>query len=353
MKNENLMKLSLMLILACFLFSNSLNFVSPTTTVDLNDSSSNVVQFIQLKYDPYPVTPGDYFDIWIEVRTKEKSTDWTFELVPEYPFSLDVNEDAIRNYEDSDLSNIVMKYRVRVAEDALDGTYDLKIKYDYNNVDYYEVFEVTIEDSTTEFDAVIQDTSDSEVSIAIANVGKYTANSVVVRIPEQDSFEVSGSNGQMVGNLDSGDYTIISFEVSASMGNNQMQMGEGFNPENQTMPSEDQESDKLLFNIYYTDTLGVRRIVNMTLPLQMETNMSSMLSMGEMGDFSGRDSTSWWSNWYYLIILAILGGGIFIWIKKHPHKARKIGSKLKPKKKSKTNNEIPEWIKNSEKKNKK
>ena len=75
--------------------------------------------------------------------------------------------------------------------------------------------DIDVADAQTNFDLVVQDSTSSEVSLAIANVGKNTANSMIVRIPEQNGFRVTGTNGQMVGNLDSGDYTIASFSLAA------------------------------------------------------------------------------------------------------------------------------------------
>jgi hypothetical protein len=62
---------------------------------------------------------------------------------------------------------------------------------------------------------------------------------MIVRIPDQDSFKISGTNGQMVGNLDSGDYTIVSFGVT--------QIG--------------RSEDSLIIQIDYTDSIGERRSI--------------------------------------------------------------------------------------------
>ena len=170
-----------------------LNFVSAE---EINCSYSynfDGIQITSLKYEPYPVNPGEYFEIWIQADLGNK--DYAkFELIEDFPFSLDNNEEAIREYENAEHREVVMKYKVRVDKDAVEGSNELKIGYTsskFSDVSVVKPLEISIIGSQTSFDAVIQESTTSEVSIAIANIGKYTANSVVVRIPEQETFKVT------------------------------------------------------------------------------------------------------------------------------------------------------------------
>ena len=47
------------------------------------------LQIKQLKYEPYPVNPGEYVRIWIKVENAGTgmTDDATFKLVPKFPFS--------------------------------------------------------------------------------------------------------------------------------------------------------------------------------------------------------------------------------------------------------------------------
>ena len=319
--------------------------------------------------DPYPAIPGDYVDVVFQMSgiDNPECKGAVFELVPSYPFSIDEN-DITRILDGSSWtakykSEWMIPYSVRVASDAFDGNATLKVNYGQDNAFMSKDFNIVIQDSRTAFDAVIQDSTASDVSIAIANIGKYTANSVVVRIPEQDSFTTTGTDGQMVGNLDSGDYTIVSFSVSAitkrnfQNPNSDEEIRDELNSEN--------KNSNLEFDIYYTDELGERRIVNMELPLQMASTL--LTEDGEMPEgFPGRNmrtDESSWSHWYTLIIILLLAGGIFFLSKKYPKKTKEFYSKLeqkikglfnKNKKSNNTSNIIPDWIKNDKiKENKK
>ncbi|MFA5173601.1 MAG: hypothetical protein WC438_00280 [Candidatus Pacearchaeota archaeon] len=321
-----------------------------------------------INQDPYPAVPNEYVDVVFQVSgvSNTNCEGTIFELIPTYPFSLD-GSDAVKVLEGSTWTSNSKKdwmipYKLRIDKDALDGDNEIEIYYTEGDntpkTQITKIFNITIQDSRTSFDAVIQETSGSDVSIAIANVGKYAANSVIVKIPEQDSFTTSGTNGQMVGNLESGDYTLVGFTITKKMG-----MPNDF--KNKTSDTNIQtNSDTLKFDIYYTDNIGERRVVNMELPLQIAGN-SSMAQFN--GNFPGRKTSSWWSNWYILLIILICVIIFFFIYKRYPRQTKDFLNKLKSKLKktsekeeeaiirdfNKVSAKIPDWVKNSKTKEKK
>jgi hypothetical protein len=306
------------------------------------------LQVSLLNQDPIPAIPGDYVKVVFQISGLEKDacTGAQFRINPSYPFSLDEDAQTLympgqtwtsSNYK----SSWTIPYTLRVASDALDGTHDLNVLYGEDNLDLSKSFNITVQDSRTSFDAVIQDASSSEVSIAIANIGKYTANSVVVRIPQQDNFRATDTDGQMVGSLDSGDYTIVSFALSQTA--------------RKSMTNS--SSNLLQFDIYYTDALGERRVVNMDLPLNLRTSAENMSGTTFSGEFGARktQNTSIFSSNYFkgTIIVLILVAGFYLY-KKNPKKFKKAKEKInqifhKEKSGSEHSKELPDWIKNLEK----
>jgi hypothetical protein len=330
-----------------FILAFAINFVNALET-DLNYSASSIVQIRSLKYEPYPVNPGEYFELWVSVQYNGNTgaSGGVFELDPEFPFSLDSNESATKSFGSLSSPSMILKWKVRVDENAVEGTNELKLTYKVGGNWYTKVFDIEVANAQTTFDAIIQDSSSSEVSIAIANTGKNTANSVIVKIPEQDSFETTGTDGQMVGNLDSGDYSIVSFEISQKMN---MPAG---NPDDEKNISENNfqigqtQDSNLTFEIYYTDNIGVRRTVTMELPLSLSSSNSSMTGMP---GFGGREKSSF-SIWYIAgIVLAILIAG-FVLVKKFPKKTKEFLERIKKlfhrKNKENIPNKIPDWVKN-------
>ena len=55
-----------------------------------------------------------------------------------------------------------------------------------------------------------------KISLSVANVGNNMAYAVKVSVPEQEGYRVSGSSSTIVGNLQKGDYTIASFNVTSA-----------------------------------------------------------------------------------------------------------------------------------------
>jgi len=314
--------------------------------------------------DPNPAVPNDYVKVVFEITDLGSCEGFSVKLNPEYPFSLDSNDSLIQTIESipftQDSRTVWMvSYKLRVDPDAFDGDYNLKLQYKSGSSQSFtfhieNTFNVTIQDSRTDFDAVIQETSGSDVSIAIANIGKYTANSVVVRIPTQDSFIASGTDGQMVGNLESGDYTIVGFTISSKAVMPPQNMSKS---RNEIPPTPTVSSDtRLKFDIYYTDDIGERRVVNMELPLSLAGN-SSIAGIGSSFNVRESASTSSLSSWYKWIILSVILIGMYILYRKYPERINKTFSKIKDfikkDKKANSGSNIPDWVKNAKSRGKK
>ena len=112
----------------------------------------------------------------------------------------------------------------------------------------------------TDFDAAFSGISNGKYSFAISNIGSVSASSVTVKIPDQEEWDVSGSNSMIIGNLNKGDYTIASFGLQRPYDD----VGEIFEEErgkiNAGVP-EEMENSPLKLEISYTDSRGNRNIV--------------------------------------------------------------------------------------------
>jgi len=318
--------------------------------------------------DPNPAVPNEYIKVVFEVSNLGECNGYAVRLNPEYPFSLDSNSSAVQTIETNPYApgyrNVwTIPYKIRIDSAALDGDYNLKLQYHEKSSETFDTyaeknFNVTIKDSRTNFDAVIQEISGSDISIAIANTGKYVANSVVVRIPEQESFRVTGTDGQMVGNLASGDYTVVGFAVSSTKAISRNSTRA--NPATTPAISNNPVSNKLRFDIYYTDNIGERRIVNMELLLNMG-NSTAFAS----GNFAGRRTSQTTSHWYsswimWIVTLAVLAG-LYAAYRKYPKQFKDFLNKIKSKIKISKEEEaiaqdihkIPDWVRNAKEKEKK
>ncbi|MDA3836644.1 MAG: hypothetical protein PF542_03400 [Nanoarchaeota archaeon] len=268
------------------------------TFSDYSNIDSTSLQIESLKYEPYPVSPGEYFTLWILVKkTGNEVKDATFELNPQYPFSLDSNEEASRTFQGMLGESALLEYKVRVDKDAVEGSNPIELRYRLSSSSGWtsKEFDITIDEAQTMFDGVIQEVEGNSISLALANTGKNVANSVIVKVPQQDNFVATGASGQMVGNLDNGDYTIVSFDVK--------QIGRA--------------SDSVVtFQIDYTDNINERRTIYLELPLDLSSKAAMSaegLPEGFARDGSGKGMTQQTSNnnltWILVtaVVLLLLG----------------------------------------------
>lgn len=315
-----------------------------TTSVADNYYVNCALNVSLVNQDPYPAQPNSYVNIVFQVSWLQNyvCNGSRFELVQSYPFSLDGN-DWVRILPDDTYiqdykKDWMVPYRLRIDKDALDGDAEVEVHYSPgiwdNSTPAIKKFNITIRDARTIFDAVLQDVSGSEVSIAIANAGKYAANAVVVRVPQQDDFLVTGTDGQMVGNLAAGDYTVVSFSIApkaagfsrnASIGNASFRQG----------PRD------LKLEIYYTDNIGIRRVVNISLPYAAAStngNFSARLrNSSAAGSFATRSGNNS-SAVCIIVAMAAIAAVSVVYFKffRRP--------KEKPQHKK---DEVPDWIRKS------
>jgi hypothetical protein len=349
MKNNLLILTGLVLTIVLIL---NINLVFASSVIQCNPTIKLVSQ------DPSPAVPNDYVKVLFEVTDLGNCDGFAVKLNPKYPFSLDPDTNAVQTIESNpsalDYKDVwTVPYKIRIDSAAFDGDYSLKLQYhegsDENFNSYAEKsFNMSIQDSRTDFDAVIQESTSSQVSIAIANTGKYTANSVIVRIPEQNDFVAVGTDGQMVGNLDSGDYTIVGFSISSKRAAGAYQnASRGLRMVNNSSPSQ----SELKFDVYYTDNIGQRRIVNMNLPL-IESAGNFSQSTGNFSSRRTAPSTSpWYLSWIFWVIIAILIA-VYILYKKNPRRFKNL-LKRKGSANDPSSDKIPEWIRNAKEKEKK
>lgn len=176
----------------------------------------------------------------------------------------------------------------------------------------------------TDFDVTTAQSSQGQTTFSVANTGNNPATAVTVSIPTQEGFSVTGATSSIVGNLDKGDYTVVSFQISSFGGmagagttgtgvgtsggqrvrnitDSQRQQMIGNNTRN--MPS----ANSVKVQIDYTDTTGKRVTLQKNVPLQL----SSGNITGAMGSFAGTrgqitKSTPIWQNPIFLIIACIV-----------------------------------------------
>ena len=198
--------------------------------------------------DPYPAVPGEYVKLLFQLRGLEESEcgDAFFELVEEHPISFDPGFKSrfIGNSgtfaKDFD-SYFALPYKVRVDANALEGDVPIKVRYGSVDSKFYlsKEFNLSVKDVKTDFEVFVKDYAPPTLTFEILNIGKSDVESLTLEIPEQENIIMQGASRNIVGSLDSNDFTTSYFTAVPSKGN-------------------------IYLKIHYTDEINVRRTVDKT-----------------------------------------------------------------------------------------
>lgn len=212
-----------------------------------------------------------------------------------------------------------LEYQVIADTNAQQGLYKLNLYLSYYDSITKEEKKISTIAGVyvgggTDFDVAFSESTGSETSFSVANVGSNPAYSVSVIIPEQRSWRVSGSNSVIIGNLNKGDYTIASFRLQSSMGTTTSQNRTARSdaslqgsPVQRTMNS---SSETVLMQIAYTDTMGERKIVEKEIKLGLQSMAAADGQMAMQVRRGTVQQESVFSNykWYFFGIVVLVGG---------------------------------------------
>ena len=137
------------------------------------------------------------------------------------------------------------------------------------------------------FDVYVKnyDTATNILTLEILNIGKSNVKAITLTVPAQEGIVVKGPNKNVVGDLDSNEYTTADFELSGS--------------------------GKINVQIEYTDEVNVRRTTSKTV------EFDPTYFVGRKAD---QKTTSVWTYLLVLAILATAGYLIYKRYKKNKHK---------------------------------
>ncbi len=239
-----------------------------TLNIDIKNRAN--VEVIHI--DKAALDPGKLSDLKFTINNLGNAPlrDVTFKWENKDKVILPVGSDNTRYIKYIDINETYnLDYQVIADTNAKQGLYQLDLYLTYTD----SINGTTKEISTiagvyigggTDFDIALEEIAGDETSFNVANVGSNPAYAVLVTIPGQKDWKVSNSNSVMIGNLNSGDYTVASYKlqhISNSSQNMQMQ-------------------------ISYTDTMGLRKTVDKEVYVSQDnttTTTSSQISQPDIG----------------------------------------------------------------------
>lgn len=280
-----------------------LDYSDSTTPQLSNDDPRFEIQ--TLKYDPYPANPGEWFDIWVVAENvgEQDARDVTFTINDEYPFTAEqetyrhstisgLRSAYTQRFPDENVSEsnqALLKYRVKVAESAGEGTQSLKLLVTFTSekatTEKTYRLPVAIQETKTDFDVTMHEATWRRTTFAIANIGDKTASAITVRI---DRSLVEGPNEAIIGSLTPGDFTTVSFHLNAT------------------------GAADIPVNISYTDAAGVRTTMARTVPVSLPAEPVAT-TVPDTNRILGMNG-----NWVFAFVGLIIGLVMAILLRRKP-----------------------------------
>jgi len=224
-----------------------------------------------------------------------------------------------------------LKYQVIADSNAEAGLYQLDLLLIYDDALSGTEKEVNTIAGVyvgggTDFDIAFSESSSGTTSFTIANIGSNPAFSVSVIIPQQEGWSVSGSNSMIIGNLNTGDYTVASFGLQSSktrslVADNQKKLTQ---EELLAQRTNMQTQSPLKVQIAYTDTMGKRELVEKEVSMNPQniigatTDSEATGTIAAMANFRGRgmvQQKSFFSKykWYTTVLAVLVVFGLAYW----------------------------------------
>jgi hypothetical protein len=251
--------------------------------------------------DPYPAIPGEELKIVFQVDGLKTSEcgNVRLELVEEYPMTLSPGQVEFYQIESGTFTKdfqsfFIAPFRLRVAENALDGSTPIKIRYKIgsNTVYITEEFNIEIDNVLADFEVHVKDYDSNTRNLVfeILNIASSDVEALTVEIPKQENVEIKGSKINIVGDLDSNEYTTADFEAIPREG-------------------------EITLKISYSDSTNTRRVIEKSV-------------LFEPGYFQGRlsDEKPSRAGTYIFLVLVLLVIAYFIY-KRNKKKRVKIRRK--------------------------
>lgn len=198
-------------------------------------------------------------------------------------------------------TSLTIPFNVSVGSSVTPAVYPLTIQlayYDKSGVKQNVTSTIGIKiGGTTDFDVGLQQYSAGTLSLSVANIGVNPATSVSVSIPQQNNFVVSGAASSFLGTLNSGDFSVASFQVTRRVTRTQ-------NANGNLNESGISGASNLILQISYSDTSGSRQI------LQKEINLD--LSSSQVTGTGTITQRNRGIDYYTIILIIIVVVAVFL-----------------------------------------
>ncbi|TAN39044.1 MAG: hypothetical protein EPN24_05585 [Candidatus Methanoperedens sp.] len=183
--------------------------VSPVIGAPLTGAQGNRIQANFMSQDPDPADAGKDVELrWQVVNTISGTVEnLRFHLDVDYPLLFESGDSPDKDLGASAGTNdnqifYVLHYKLRVADNAIKGTYNVTLNWDTGNGWTKKEYPIYIDPKRADFvvgalvtspEKLIADTNEAKLSVDINNIGKGNAENVKVKLLLPDGFKSSYS----------------------------------------------------------------------------------------------------------------------------------------------------------------
>ena len=202
-KLQKLIRVNFVLLAAILIVLSALPVFAVSKEVNasrMSKSDFGDLEVMVTRYEPYPVQPGKYFDLWIKVENRgtHEINSGEFKLIPDGPFSLYGGEVSVKDIGKlGPFAAAVLKYRIRVDSNAVLGNNPLKYAYHENTFNPWNDGSVDIFVQARDLNLAIEDIlvnperigpgEKGKIFFTIKNYGDSTAENIKVRLDLSNS----------------------------------------------------------------------------------------------------------------------------------------------------------------------
>ena len=198
-------RMSKQIAVAGIVFGLLLMIVNPVSSAPLTGAQGSRIQANFLNQDPDPADAGKDVELrWQIINTIPGTVEvLKFHLDADYPFLFDAGDSPDKDLGASVGTNdnklyYVLRYKLRVADNALKGTYTVTLNWNTGDGMTQKEFPIYIDPKRADFvvgalvtspEKIIADTKEAKLSVNIDNIGKGNAENVKVKLLLPSGFK--------------------------------------------------------------------------------------------------------------------------------------------------------------------
>lgn len=194
--------------------------------------TDHIMKVTLINQIPDPAEPGKYVDLRFKFENNgsKAAENLDAEILPQYPFSLDPGTSAVKslgsiNPQQKGDNGVIIKYRLRVDKDALEGESEVKLRYRENkgvwitmpeykiNIQPYDA--LLILDKVVSNPEIIRPGEKATVDVTFSNIAEIALKKirVILKLGNVPLAPIGSTNEKVIEKIDKNEEATVRFNV--------------------------------------------------------------------------------------------------------------------------------------------